>query len=71
MDEKKSVVVDLTTPEQATWLNQVRAARVKGAPLSKIERQRILDGTRWNGADDWRDDKPRPEDQDDYGGATK
>jgi hypothetical protein len=57
--------IDLRDPENDTWMNQVHAEREKGAPLSKIERQRILDGKRWNGATDLYDTAPRPEDQDD------
>lgn len=56
--------IELDEIENNTWLNQRSAERIKGAPLSKIEYQRIMDGERWNGAADWRDTKPRPEDQD-------
>lgn len=40
-------VIDLTTPEQQTWMNQVVAEREKGAPLSGPELRRILRGEHW------------------------
>jgi hypothetical protein len=63
-DPREVVIISLLDADNDTWLNQVHAARVKGSPLSRIERQRILDGKRWNGAKDYRDTAPRPEDQD-------
>lgn len=48
----------------ACTMNINRAARVKGAPLSRVEVERILTGReRWNGRPEG-DDRPSPEDQD-------
>lgn len=57
-------VIDLRDTDNDIWMNVVRAQRVKGAKLSKIEMDRLRNGQRWNGASDYWDDAPRPEDQD-------
>ena len=57
-------VIDLLDIENDTWMNRVSAERLKGSPLSKVELARLLDGKKWNGAKDSRDNSPRPADQD-------
>jgi hypothetical protein len=43
------IVVDLRDPESQTWMNQQAAEREKGAPLTGLERRRILHGRDWRG----------------------
>jgi hypothetical protein len=42
--------IDLTNDDSQTWMNQVRAERVKGAPLTEAERGRIRGGRAWDDA---------------------
>jgi hypothetical protein len=39
--------IDLTDDDSQTWMNQVRAERVKGSSLTEAERARILRGRAW------------------------
>ena len=39
--------ISLLDDNHDTWVNQVRAAREKGAPLTAQERGRILAGRHW------------------------
>lgn len=41
-------MIDLRDDDNDTWMNQVRAAREKGEPLTEQEIQRIREGKRWN-----------------------